>query len=127
METAKLFFAAGSALGFFSVAFGAFGAHALKNHLDSYFLSVFKTGVEYQFYHALALLALGVLSSMGSSAFVKWSGICFIVGTVFFSGSLYLLALSRVKMWGAVTPMGGVFFLVGWLLLLVGSLRGALR
>lgn len=117
MSLARLFMLMGSVGGFLSVAFGAFGAHALKDRLDAYHLSVFKTGVEYQFLHSLALLLLGALSVKVPEASLKWTGYAFVLGILIFSGSLYTLALTGTKAWGAVTPLGGVAFLVGWLLL----------
>lgn len=111
---------------FLSVAFGAFGAHALKAHLDEYHLGVFKTGVEYQFFHSLGLILVSLLFSRGAAPQFRWAGFLFMGGLFLFSGSLYLLAITRVKMWGAVTPLGGVAFLLGWLALLWGSLKNPL-
>lgn len=91
-----------------AVGLGAFGAHALKAKVEPDLLAVWKTGVEYQVYHALALLLLASLRGPSKSA---W---CFSAGIVLFSGSLYLLTLTGVKKWGAVTPIGGVLFLAGW-------------
>jgi uncharacterized membrane protein YgdD (TMEM256/DUF423 family) len=124
----KLFLFLGSFFAFLSVALGAFGAHALKDKLDAYFLSIFRTGVEYQFFHSLALLLVGILIQhrLQAGSIIggyRWAGILFIVGTIVFSGSLYLLALTQVKTWGAVTPLGGVCFLAGWLVLCVETLR----
>lgn len=104
--------------GFLSVALGAFGAHALRARLDSYFLSIFKTGVEYQFFHTFALaLTVWLLSRNPASGLLRVSGWLFTVGIVIFSGSLYLLAITGVKKWGAVTPIGGVCFLIAWALM----------
>lgn len=113
----RTFLLAGTFMGFFSVAFGAFGAHALKSRLDEYSLKVFHTGVDYQFYHAFALLFVGVLLLTKEVNALTWAGYAFIFGIFVFSGSLYALALTGVKMWGAVTPIGGVGFLVGWIFL----------
>jgi uncharacterized membrane protein YgdD (TMEM256/DUF423 family) len=110
----RAFLLAATASGFLSVALGAFAAHGLKNTLDSYALGVFHTGVQYQFFHALALLALALWLKQSDTGLLKTAGYCFIVGTVLFSGSLYILALSGVKLWGAVTPFGGIAFLIGW-------------
>jgi uncharacterized membrane protein YgdD (TMEM256/DUF423 family) len=100
----------GAGLMFLDVALGAFGAHALKNRLTPEMLTVFETGVRYQAYHALALLLLAALRGPDKAA---W---CFVGGIVLFSGSLYALALTGVRWLGAITPIGGVLFLVGWVL-----------
>ena len=109
--------------GFISVAFGAFGAHFLKTRLDEYYLSVFKTGVEYQFFHSLALGFVALTLERWQSPLLRFSGAFFIVGMVIFSGSLYLLAMTKIKMWGAVTPLGGLCFLVGWALFVVAAVK----
>lgn len=82
-------------------------------------LQLYKTGVEYHFYHALGLLLIGVLSFHISSGFLSWSAICLTVGIVLFSGSLYLMAVSGIKWLGAITPFGGLSFIAGWVLLLL--------
>jgi uncharacterized membrane protein YgdD (TMEM256/DUF423 family) len=102
----------GAGFMFLAVGLGAFGAHALKNRLTPDMLAVFETGVKYQVYHALALLLLASLRGPSKAA---W---CFTAGIVLFSGSLYILALTGARKWGAVTPIGGVLFLAGWLILL---------
>ena len=99
----------GAVGGFLSVAIGAFGAHALKSHLGVDALVIFKTATEYQFWHSLALVLYGL---SGSSR--RLPGWAFVTGIVLFSGSLYVLALTGVRAWGAVTPFGGLAFLVGW-------------
>jgi uncharacterized membrane protein YgdD (TMEM256/DUF423 family) len=121
---ARLWLTAGAACGFLAVALGAFGAHALKQRLSVEMLAVWRTGVEYQFYHALALLLLGLLARQTPSAAFNASGVCFSLGVLLFSGSLYALALSGVKVIGAVTPIGGLFFLAGWSLLGYAALKG---
>lgn len=100
----------GAINGFLAVAAGAFGAHGLK-HLPAYFLDVFKVGAQYHMYHALALVALAFLPAARAGSV---AGGCFLGGIVVFSGSLYLLALTQQKWLGAITPIGGVLFLVGW-------------
>ncbi len=98
-----------------AVAMGAFGAHALKSRLDAYALGVYETAVHYQFYHSLALLAVGVIAlSQPQAALLKTSGWLFILGILVFSGSLYLLSLTGVRWLGAVTPLGGLAFIGGW-------------
>jgi uncharacterized membrane protein YgdD (TMEM256/DUF423 family) len=123
----RLFLVIGALSGFIAVALGAFGAHALRDRLSADMLDVFKTGVTYQMYHALALLAVGLLLarlSIDGSPWLTAAGWLFIAGTVLFSGSLYLLALSGTTWLGAITPLGGVAFLLGWLALAVSFLRG---
>ncbi len=110
--------------GFLAVALGAFGAHALKNRLDEYALSVYQTAVQYQFYHSLALLAVGLLClSLPHSRLLMVSGWAFVVGIVIFSGSLFLLSFTGLRWLGAVTPLGGVALMLGWLLLLLAAWR----
>ena len=101
-----------------SVLLGAFAAHGLKKRLSPEMLSAFKTGVDYQFFHtfALALVGLSLISqNIETSLFLTWAAICFGMGIIFFSGSLYLLALTRKKIFGPITPLGGLFFIFGWL------------
>jgi len=109
------------ALGFSGVALGAFGAHALKARLGPELLEIYKTGVFYQLVHAVALLAVaGVWARLRAP---RATAALFVAGVVIFSGSLYLLALSGVRLWGAVTPFGGLAFLAGWLTLLLPAQR----
>jgi uncharacterized membrane protein YgdD (TMEM256/DUF423 family) len=103
--------------GFLAVALGAFGAHALKAVLQPELYLVYQTAVEYQFYHTCPLLFLGLASNQFPEKWLKWAGIAFVTGIILFSGSLYLLALSGVRALGAITPLGGVAFLLGWGLL----------
>lgn len=111
--------------GLLGVALGAFGAHALSSHLDTDMLAIWHTGNDYQFYHALALLGVGVLMrTSGTSNWLNASAICFCAGVLIFSGSLYILALSGARWWGAVTPIGGVLLIAGWATLLMGIWRG---
>lgn len=101
------------------VLLGAFGAHALKSQLSPEMLQVYKTGVEYQFYHALGLLIIGLIGFHINSKWVSWSGILFIAGIILFSGSLYSLSISEIKILGAITPIGGLSFVAGWICLAV--------
>ena len=122
----RVFIVVAALSGCLAVAAGAFGAHALRARLSTDMLDVFQTGAQYQMYHALALLAVGILLgrfSIDGSGWLVWSGWLFIAGTLLFSGSLYVLSLSGVTWLGAITPLGGVAFLAGWLLLAVGILR----
>ena len=109
----------GAVFAFLGVALGAFGAHALRDRLSADMMAVYQTGVQYQMIHALALVALGAQERVSG----KVTGWLFLVGIVVFSGSLYALALSGVKAFGAVTPLGGVAFLAGWVVLAVNALR----
>jgi uncharacterized membrane protein YgdD (TMEM256/DUF423 family) len=106
-----------------AVAIGAFGAHGLKSHLSEAMLQTYKTGVEYHFYHALGLLLIGVLTISFPSELLKWSAIFLMVGVVLFSGSLYVLAITGIKWFGAITPLGGLSFIAGWGLLFVAVLK----
>ncbi len=112
--TAKLWLTLGAVYGFLAVGLGAFGAHALKAKLTPDLLPVWRTAVEYHFYHALALLAVGLLARQMPSGVLSAAGVCFGLGVLLFSGSLYALALSGVRVLGAITPIGGLLFLAGW-------------
>ena len=107
--------------GFVGVALGAFGAHALKNTLAPDMLAVFETGVRYQMYHAFALVAAAWAWSRWPARVFALAGWLFAAGIVVFSGSLYSLALTGVRALGAVTPLGGLAFLGGWLCLTIGA------
>jgi uncharacterized membrane protein YgdD (TMEM256/DUF423 family) len=113
----RLFFTLGSLSGFLGVALGAFAAHALKSRMSADLLAIFETGVRYQMYHAFALLAVGWAYTRWPGALLKTSGVLFVAGTVIFSGSLYGLSLSGVRWLGAITPIGGLALLAGWLCL----------
>jgi uncharacterized membrane protein YgdD (TMEM256/DUF423 family) len=105
----------GSLSAFISVALGAFAAHALKKYIDSQALEIFKTGTTYQFFHALALILFGISKQIPNlkpkNDFPGWA---FFWGSVIFSGSLYALAITGIKPFGAITPLGGILFLTGW-------------
>jgi uncharacterized membrane protein YgdD (TMEM256/DUF423 family) len=111
----------GALLAFLAVAGGAFGAHSLKAVLSSELLTVFETAVRYQMYHALALLVIGQSMDRGANTWFHWAGWCFLLGVVLFSGSLYALVFSGTRWLGAITPLGGVAFLIGWGLVAWGS------
>ena len=116
----KTFLLIGAALGALSVMIGAFGAHALRATLEaSGRLDTFETAVKYQFYHTLAILLVGVLLLHVQNRLLEWSGWAFLAGIIIFSGSLYLLCLTGVRWLGAVTPLGGVAMIAGWVLLFV--------
>jgi uncharacterized membrane protein YgdD (TMEM256/DUF423 family) len=103
-----------------AVVLGAFGAHALKTRLSPEMLQAYKTGVEYQFYHSLGLLLIGVIGFHINSKWIRWSGILLMAGIILFSGSLYVLSISGLKVLGAVTPFGGLSFVAGWICLATG-------
>ena len=120
----KLFFIAGAVSAFVGVAAGAFGAHALKARIDAELLAVFEVGVRYQMYHAFALLATAWVASRWPGSAASAAGVLFLVGTLLFSGSLYLLSLSGIRWLGAITPLGGLAWLAGWLCLVWAAARG---
>ncbi len=113
----RLFFVLGSVLGFLGVALGAFAAHVLKGSLAPEMQAVFETGVRYQMYHALALLAVAWASMHWPGRVLNAGGWLMVAGTILFSGSLYALSLSGVRGLGAITPLGGLALLAGWLCL----------
>ena len=119
----RLFLSVAAISGFLSVCLGAFAAHGLKHHISSESLTIWQTGVQYQMYHALALLAVGLLYQTQASKALKLSGLAFILGSFLFCGSLYALALGAPKALGVITPLGGLSFLVGWAGLVVHALR----
>lgn len=125
-QSAKIFLLLGSLAMMFAVGLGAFGAHGLKDKLSADMLAVYRTGVDYHFYHALGLLALGMIAAhLPESDLVKWSGGLMAAGLVLFSGSLYLLALTGTRWLGAITPLGGAAWIVAWALLAAALLRSA--
>jgi uncharacterized membrane protein YgdD (TMEM256/DUF423 family) len=113
----RLFFAIGSLSAFLGVALGAFAAHGLKGKLTPDMFNIFEVGVRYHMYHALGLLAVAWVSTRWPGTSSTAAGWSFIFGTIVFSGSLYLLALGGPRWLGAITPIGGLAFLIGWILL----------
>ncbi|MEO6837672.1 MAG: DUF423 domain-containing protein [Ginsengibacter sp.] len=113
-------------LGALSVAIGAFAAHTLKGAISDYALEIFETSVKYQFYHVFALLAVGIIYKEFPNKLIKWSGKLFIAGIILFSGSLYILSAIKALAtqgfdWiGAITPIGGLCFILGWIFLFLG-------
>lgn len=124
---ARIFVVLAALSGFIAVGAGAFGAHALKARLSTEMLAVFETGVRYQMFHTLALLAVAWAATRWPRRWVAVAGACFIGGIVLFSGSLYLLALTGTRGLGAITPFGGALFLAGWLCLAAAAWRGEAR
>jgi len=125
----KIFLIIGTILAGLAVALGAFGAHGLKKLVGPETISTYQTGVQYQMYHALALLLLGVLYERSQSSLINFAGFFFIAGVVLFSGSLYLLvslkAMNKLDITGIgiMTPIGGLLFIVGWILLLISLVK----
>ena len=123
----KGFITTACVFGGLSVALGAFAAHSLKQRLQADALNIFETAVRYQFYHVFALIAAGILYKEFANKFIKWAGIFFIAGIIFFSGSLYLLTYIKsisapgLNWVGAITPIGGLFFILGWIFLFAGT------
>ncbi|HKU61473.1 MAG TPA: DUF423 domain-containing protein [Gemmatimonadales bacterium] len=124
MSVDRIFAALGALSALLAVAAGAFGAHALRARLPADLLAVFETGARYQMYHALALMAVAWMVTRWPGPWPVRAGWLFLAGTVLFSGSLYLLALTGVRWLGAITPLGGAAFLAGWLCLAMGASRG---
>ena len=119
----RLFFALGSGLALIAVITGAFAAHTLKSKLSPDMFQVFEVAVRYQMYHALGLIAVAWAASQWSSQLITASGWLFVAGIVIFSGSLYILSLTGVRWLGAITPIGGVAFIIGWGCLLWTAIR----
>ena len=125
----KTYLITASLLGGLAVALGAFGAHGLKQIVDADSVAAFQTGVHYQLYHTFALFVTAILFEKFTNSWMKWAGICFIIGIVLFSGSLYLLTALKatdqagLKGIGILTPVGGLFFIAGWLLLFAGLMK----
>ena len=114
----------GAVFGMLGVAIGAFGAHGLKELLIANDrLDVFETAVRYQFYHAFALLIVGVLAEKLQGLWVNRATLCFTLGVAIFSGSLYTLSITNVGWLGAITPVGGVLIIVGWIYLILGIVK----
>ncbi|HZS47991.1 MAG TPA: DUF423 domain-containing protein [Blastocatellia bacterium] len=117
----RTFFTLGSISALISVAMGAFGAHGLRSRISPEMLTVFETGARYQMYHALALLAVAWAYVHRQNSLTAWAGWAFVLGTVFFSGSLYILSITGTRWLGAITPIGGLLFLAGWFLLALSA------
>ncbi len=116
-------FATGAALCGLGVLLGAFGAHGLRARVSPEMLAVFETGVRYHLIHGLAILAVAWAASRWTSALITVAGWLFVAGILIFSGSLYILSITGARWLGAVTPIGGLCFTIGWLVLAVGAMR----
>ena len=120
----KTFIIIGAINAFLSVALGAFGAHGLADKLDPKYLEIWKTGVTYQMFHATGLIVVGLLlGKVAASSLFSWSGWLMLIGIILFSGSLYVLSLTKIGILGAITPLGGVCFLAAWILVVVGAMK----
>lgn len=123
--SARLFLLLGGANAALVVVLGAFGAHALKARLSSEMMAIYHTGIEYHVFHALGLIAVGLVAAwIPDSPSLKWSGWLMLAGIVLFSGSLYLLSLTGQRWLGAVTPFGGVALIAAWIMFCVAVIRG---
>ncbi|WP_026572627.1 DUF423 domain-containing protein [Bacillus sp. UNC438CL73TsuS30] len=120
----KAFIIVGAINAFLAVALGAFGAHGLKDKLDAHYLEIWKTGVTYQMFHAIGILVVGLLlAKVADSSLFTWSGWLMLIGIIFFSGSLYVLSVTKIGILGAITPIGGVCFLAAWILVIIGAVK----
>lgn len=119
----KFWLTVASLSGFLAVAFGAFGAHGLGNRVPADQLNAFEIGARYHMYHALALVAVAWLASLGDNALTSTAGWAFVIGTILFSGSLYVLGITGSRSLVLATPLGGVAFLIGWACLLGLALK----
>jgi uncharacterized membrane protein YgdD (TMEM256/DUF423 family) len=119
----RLFLLMGSIAGLLAVATGAFGGHLLKERLSEDLLAIFEVGVRYHTYHALALLGAAWAANTWPSVWTTAAGWAFAAGIVLFSGSLYLLSLSGMRWFGAITPLGGLCFMAGWLCLAIAAIK----
>ena len=125
----KIFLIIGTLLAGLAVALGAFGAHGLRKVVSSENVAIYQTGVQYQMYHALALILVGILSERILNSYLSYAGVLFVAGIVFFSGSLYLIvslyAMNKTipTAVGILTPVGGLFFILGWICFLISLLK----
>ncbi|WNF37232.1 DUF423 domain-containing protein [Bacillaceae bacterium IKA-2] len=120
----KLFLLIGSINMVLAVGLGAFGAHGLQARLSERMLEIYQTGVQYHMIHAVGILIIALVAErLGSPGMLLWAGWAMFLGIIFFSGSLYVLSISGIKILGAITPIGGVFFIVAWVLLALSALK----
>ena len=123
MERHIIWIIIGSALAALAVAIGAFGAHGLKSRVSVDDLVIFETGVRYQMYHSLALILLGLIGVNFQSNIVQLPAILFLAGIIIFSGTLYLIPLTGLRWFGAITPIGGTALILGWIVLIFNLIR----
>ncbi|SHP68141.1 Protein of uncharacterised function (DUF423) [Mycobacteroides abscessus subsp. abscessus] len=120
----KTFIIIGAINAFLAVALGAFGAHGLEGRVEQKYLEIWKTGVTYQMFHATGLLIVGVwLGRLPANALLSWSGWMMLIGIILFSGSLYVMTLTKISILGAITPLGGLSFLAAWILIIVAAVK----
>ncbi|MCM3574998.1 MULTISPECIES: DUF423 domain-containing protein [Mesobacillus] len=120
----KLFILIGAINAFLAVGLGAFGAHGLEGKVEPKYLETWKTGVTYQMFHATGILIIGILlGKLPASALLSWSGWLMLIGIVLFSGSLYVLSVTKISVLGAITPLGGLSFLAAWVLLMIAAVK----
>ncbi|MDR3443560.1 MAG: DUF423 domain-containing protein [Legionella sp.] len=119
----KIYLIVASLLALLANGLGAFGTHALRGTIEPSYLAAFQTGVQYQFYHSLALFMLALLMFHIKNTWLTLAGIGFITGCFFFSGSLFVLSISGFKWLGIITPLGGMAFIMGWIFLLIGVIK----
>jgi uncharacterized membrane protein YgdD (TMEM256/DUF423 family) len=120
----KIFIIIGAISAFLSVGFGAFGAHALEGKISQKYIEIWNTGVLYQMFHSIGIIIVGILlGNVSASSILSWSGWLMLIGIILFSGSLYVLSLSGIKVLGAITPLGGVSFLIAWVLIVVFAVK----
>ncbi|MEK3992498.1 MULTISPECIES: DUF423 domain-containing protein [Robertmurraya] len=120
----KTFIIIGAINAFLAVALGAFGAHGLEGRVEQKYLEIWKTGVTYQMFHATGLLIVGVLlGRLPANALLSWSGWMMLIGIILFSGSLYVMTLTKISILGAITPLGGLAFLAAWILIIVAAVK----
>ncbi len=122
----KFFLIAGALNALLSVAFGAFGAHMLEGRVADKYLDTWQTAVQYQMFHAIGLMAVAILMSsslLGPLSSLNWAGYLMLAGIIIFSGSLYVLSLTGISILGAITPIGGVAFIAGWIMLIVAAAK----
>jgi uncharacterized membrane protein YgdD (TMEM256/DUF423 family) len=125
-STTKLFLILGGINAALVVMLGAFGAHGLKTKLTAEMLAVYQTGVHYHLFHALGLLAVGLVATqIADSVWLKWSGWLMLAGIILFSGSLYVLSVSGLRWLGMVTPFGGVAFIAAWIVFVIAIVKSA--
>ncbi|KYG59621.1 DUF423 domain-containing protein [Planococcus maritimus] len=122
----KFFLIAGAVNGLLAVAFGAFGAHLLEGRVADKYLDTWQTAVQYQMFHSIGLIAVAILMSsalIGPLSSLSWAGYLMLAGIVIFSGSLYVLSLSGISVLGAITPIGGLAFIAGWVMLMIAAAK----
>ena len=119
----KLFIILGAVNAFIAVALGAFGAHGLEGKIPDKYLATWNTAVDYQMFHAAGLLVIGLLAGKITSPLINWSGWMMFIGIIIFSGSLFVLSVTQIKVLGAITPIGGVSFLAAWILMIIAAYK----